>query len=493
MDVIITSIKYPHIFDKINSHLTFQDIKSCLKVSNAWFETYSRCKNIQRRIPELIKIHLPWPSCQEEEKTWVKIFEDLDDDQSSQLLEVSIEFFEKRKYFSDCTIGFINVSALHVALFSQDTKLFKSILDLSADDNTDDSLLHLAAFYGNIEACKMIIDQLEDKSRIPKNGNGEAPIQIAVRTKNKPLVEFFLSLDWFANPLDRLGNSPLHEAATNDAHDIYQLIMDKVEDKNPKGLNLAITPLHIAAEQGHLSIAELIIDQIVDKNPTCLRGLTPLHCAAEFGHQSVVDLILSNVQDKNPKTNSGTGLTPLHLAVFGGHLSIVKSILKACQNPMDKNPADYMSHQTALHIAVKKGRLDIVKILVDENVANLDSNKVNGWNSLHIAAKKGHVSIYKVLAQRSKDKNPALPNGLTPLHLAALEGHNEMLQHLLIEYGLVQDFLFLKGGLKQRTAYQCAYEIGNMDAIHIFRHTAQKHPRDPLLDRRYLTLQFSIQ
>ena len=45
-----------------------------------------------------------------------------------------------------------------------------------------------------------------------------------------------------------------------------QLIIDDVNEKNPEANN-GWTPLHKAAQNGHLSIRQLIVESIDDKNP----------------------------------------------------------------------------------------------------------------------------------------------------------------------------------------------------------------------------------
>ena len=59
------------------------------------------------------------------------------------------------------------------------------------------------------------------------------------------------------------------------------------------------TPLHEAAESGQLSECKLIIDHVENKNPKAKYGWTPLDLAAGNGHLSVCQLIIENVGNKN--------------------------------------------------------------------------------------------------------------------------------------------------------------------------------------------------
>ena len=68
----------------------------------------------------------------------------------------------------------------------------------------------------------------------------------------------------------------------------------------------------MAAKLGHLDLCKLIIENVEDKNPRDKFGWTPLHQAAVLGHLSVCKLILENVKDKNPADDEGQ--TPKDIA-----------------------------------------------------------------------------------------------------------------------------------------------------------------------------------
>ena len=116
------------------------------------------------------------------------------------------------------------------------------------------------------------------------------------------------------------ANTPFHQAARNGHLLLCQLIIDNVNDKNPKDFS-RITPLHHAATNGHLEICQLIIDNVGNKNPKDHLGNTPLHNAAKKGHFEICQLIIDNVDDKNPK-DYYRKYTPLHYAAENVHFEI---------------------------------------------------------------------------------------------------------------------------------------------------------------------------
>ena len=56
-----------------------------------------------------------------------------------------------------------------------------------------------------------------------------------------------------------------------------------------------------AAKYGHEQFCKLIMDVIEDKNPKDPFGKTPLHWAARNGHKTICKMIMDEVEDKNPK------------------------------------------------------------------------------------------------------------------------------------------------------------------------------------------------
>merc|ERR1711884_1007199 len=145
------------------------------------------------------------------------------------------------------------------------------------------------------------------------------------------------------------------------------------------------------------------------------KGRTPLHYAAEFGHLPVVQHICNLLKDKNPK--DANDHTPLHLAASNGHLDVVKFLV---QHVKDKHPKDgvYWGQKTPLDWAKQKGFSEVVNFLKERSI-------------LHDAAQKGELELVKQLVINLEDKNPKDEKGITPLQLAAGNGHLHIVEYLL--------------------------------------------------------------
>ena len=65
--------------------------------------------------------------------------------------------------------------------------------------------------------------------------------------------------------------------------DVFRLILEKVENKNPAKWEWN-TPLHMAARNGHLDASRFIIGELEDKNPSNRYGATVKDIAQDYKH-----------------------------------------------------------------------------------------------------------------------------------------------------------------------------------------------------------------
>ena len=178
----------------------------------------------------------------------------------------------------------------------------------------------------------------------------------------------------------------LHEAARRGHLEVCKLIIDQMDDKNPKMGEFQDTPLHDAAMNGHLSICKLILDNIHDKSPRNYCGKAPIHYAAQYGHFKVCILLLNNIESNIDGNQSDTiGITPLHLAAGWGRLEVCKLVVYV----KDKNPRDYAGN-TPLHVAAIDGHSAVYKLLVDNGGNdNLINNQGETANELMVRTLTG--------------------------------------------------------------------------------------------------------
>ena len=144
-----------------------------------------------------------------------------------------------------------------------------------------------------------------------------SPMHIAIREGYFDVFQLIFNNTNEKNPTDAYGYTVLHVVAEKGLLEICKMIMGHLDDKNPKSLILERTPLHAAASGGHLQICELIMNYLDDKNPSDCFGETPLHMAARYGQFKACQLFIKNVTNKNPKDRWEK--TPMDLAEKNGH------------------------------------------------------------------------------------------------------------------------------------------------------------------------------
>ena len=116
------------------------------------------------------------------------------------------------------------------------------------------------------------------------------------------------------NPKDKYGLTLLHRAAFDGSYEIFKLIFENVEEKCPRDSEEGYTPLHYASMYGHLEICKCIISKVEDKilainSESAWGNDTPLKLAQRHRHQHVVEYMKSQIEQvkKSAKTASFNG------------------------------------------------------------------------------------------------------------------------------------------------------------------------------------------
>ncbi|XP_064858733.1 caskin-2-like isoform X2 [Oncorhynchus nerka] len=194
--------------------------------------------------------------------------------------------------------------------------------------------------------------------------------------------------------------------------------------------------LHHAALTGTTELLSLLLEAQATVDIKDINGMRPLHYAAWQGKADSVLLLLRAGASVN--TLSQDGHIPLHLSAQYGHYQVSEMLLQHQSNPCLVNKAN----KTPLDLACEFGRLEVAQLLLNSNmvVALLEGEGLDGLDNassntpLHLAARNGHKDIIRVLLKAGIDINRMTQAG-TCLHEAALYGKTEVVC-LLLDAGI---------------------------------------------------------
>ncbi|XP_067238809.1 caskin-2 isoform X2 [Chanodichthys erythropterus] len=193
--------------------------------------------------------------------------------------------------------------------------------------------------------------------------------------------------------------------------------------------------LHHAALTGTTELLSLLLEAqaVVDIKDS--NGMRPLHYAAWQGKADSVLMLLRSGAAVNNASHDGQ--IPLHLAAQYGHYEVSEMLLQHQSNPCVLNKAK----KTPLDLACEFGRVKVAQLLLSSNmVASLlegdrkDTSDSNCNTPLHLAARNGHKDVIWLLLKAGIDINRTTKAG-TALHEAALYGKTEVVR-LLLDAGI---------------------------------------------------------
>ncbi|XP_029953717.1 caskin-2 isoform X2 [Salarias fasciatus] len=192
--------------------------------------------------------------------------------------------------------------------------------------------------------------------------------------------------------------------------------------------------LHHAALTGTTELLSLLLDAQAQVDVKDVNGMRPLHYAAWQGKADSVLLLLRAGASVNSPSHDGQ--IPLHLSAQYGHYEVSEMLLQHQSNPCLMNKAK----KTPLDLACEFGRLKVAQLLLSSNMVTAllegegggggDGVDSSSTTPLHLAARNGHKDIIKLLLKAGIDINRATKAG-TSLHEAALYGKTEVVRLLL--------------------------------------------------------------
>ncbi|XP_071818880.1 transient receptor potential cation channel subfamily A member 1 homolog isoform X3 [Apostichopus japonicus] len=329
------------------------------------------------------------------------------------------------------------MTPLHVACTHGSTEIVAMLIKKGAaircKDEQDNTPLHLACLEGHTEIVKLLFSAGEDQNVLGEmltdkdNNNFGNPLHLAVDSGENDIIELCLNHNANVNAVCGGRNTPLHSACESSNIDTVKLLVErgaKIDSRNSE----QSTPLHKACRTNRHRVVEYLLTNGASIERRDKDNFTPLLIAASEGHTASIEVLLRfnaniNATDKHEKT-------AIFWAAEERQIDALKVLLdhKGAKELIDKSDR-YDS--TALHVASEKGFLAIIKLLL-ESGADVDAKNEDELTPLHMAAQNGHVNCILEFVKRDESTvNDEDEFSNTPLHLAALEGHSKAVDCLI--------------------------------------------------------------
>eukprot|EP00300_Choanocystis_sp_HF-7_P012088 c17742_g1_i2.p1 GENE.c17742_g1_i2~~c17742_g1_i2.p1 ORF type:complete len:467 (+),score=73.00 c17742_g1_i2:1253-2653(+) len=154
-----------------------------------------------------------------------------------------------------------------------------------------------------------------------------------------------------------------------------------------------------------------------------------MQIAARSGATQVLEQLIGlGFSATKPCDVNGESMLPIHIAAKEGQVSAVAHLAKA-------NPATIRARTTRglepLHLACVHGHGSVVSFLIHEAHVPVNAATTDGDAPIFLAAREGSADAIRVLLGHAQCDLTAEPHTPTCLHVAALNGHVEVVESLI--------------------------------------------------------------
>ena len=334
----------------------------------------------------------------------------------------------------------VGTTALHRAAYAGDAagarKLIAAGADVRAANQFGATPLMLAASTGNAELVKLLLDA--GASANERNGEGQTPLMAVARTGNVEAAKLLLSRGADVDAREQWGGqTALMRAAAQGQPEMVRLLLSRGADPDgraavrdwqrrvtaegrPKDMARGgLTPLLFAARESCIECMRALLDGGADIDLTDPDGATPLILAMLNRNWDAASFLIQRGADVNLWDFSGQG--PLYAAVDMNTLPVGRRVELPSMDPT--------TGTQVIELLLQKGANPNAQLKLRPKYRNIPNDRyrdpliVWGTTPLLRAAKAGDLPVVKLLLQHGALAN--LPNsiGVTPLMVAAGDGH----------------------------------------------------------------------
>ncbi|XP_014772761.1 transient receptor potential cation channel subfamily A member 1 homolog [Octopus bimaculoides] len=259
------------------------------------------------------------------------------------------------------------------------------------------------------------------------------PLHRAAMSGNMECVKLLVDNSARIDAYDEEQSTPLHKAALYNHYNVVDYLIKCGARVNKRDSD-SYTPLLLAALRGHSETIEILMNASADPLAVDKYEKTAIYLASEENKTLVLKKLLEYPGMKDQvHANDQYGNRPLHVAAKEGFTEIVMILLSHGADIMATNDDE----ETPIHLASKFGRTNVVRALVKADKSVVKSEDEDSNTPLHIAALHGHDKVGEILINFGADVGAVNNNMWTPLDCAAANGWTHMAMILLDSDSLV--------------------------------------------------------
>ncbi|KKK12297.1 hypothetical protein ARAM_001383 [Aspergillus rambellii] len=359
-------------------------------------------------------------------------------------------------------------TSLHFAAYNGNLENTKLLLEHKADPNktrqTDGvTPLYLASQNGHTEVVQLLLDKGADVN-IKCTDDGRPAIFIACENGHVQTMELLLKYTQDVSATETNGDgTALYYAARNGHLEVVKTLVEYGADVNIQ-CNDGFMPLHATSEKGHIDLVNWLLElgegKLVNRNATADHNWSALQLAASNGRDEIVARLISDEQvDVTIRDDEGS--TALSDAASQNHYKVMLHLLRTKAYSPEDPLKSKICLATSYEIPRVEGALSTFLGDLDENEDNSADIEpvvfwavVNGktellekclqyekwdvreWSQgqrapLHVAARFGNSDMIKWLLQHGADISAHSGQDLTPMHVAAENGHRAAVEVFL--------------------------------------------------------------
>lgn len=220
--------------------------------------------------------------------------------------------------------------------------------------------------------------------------------------------------------------TPLHHAVSRCKKPMVEMLLARGANINSVNA-VGETPICLAAKDGHEDIFKLLRDAGALINPTEPEHKMPLSFAIKGRHKNIVKLLLENGAKIDEKDGS-IGQTPLSLAASNTDQSILRLIL---EYRAEVHANDYKITESPFLLAIMGGNTEYVQSCLKQQL-RLYQGAFDYYTitPLSLAVLSGHEDIVKLLLENGAQAREMF-YGLSLLSMAIAKGYYDIVELLL--------------------------------------------------------------